>query len=226
MYTSLLPLLNHKAMKTSTTLYTVILLCAICISANTAYAQKDSTRTSPRHAIITTPLMSLNNDSKPSFYYRLYLNKINDESKVAALRLGTELLSGVENRAGSSATSEVRGFNMKLGLERGKRLGRSVIYIGAEYSYSRYITSNAILYPESGALFNLNNLVSESSGIDESKHNLHSFIGFVGFRYELSQHFEVGIESAIGYGWFENEVYEAHIWQFTPNRFIFLGYNF
>jgi hypothetical protein len=201
-------------------------LCVFCVSVSTIQAQKDSTRAMPRHAIVTTPLMNLINDSKPSFYYRLYLNKINDESKVAALRVGTELLSGIGNRAGSSITSEFRGFNIKLGIERGKRLGKSVIYIGAEYSYSRYTTNGAVLYPESGALFNLNNLVSESSGREESQLSIHSFIGFVGFRYELSQQFEVGIESALGYGWFENEFYEGNIWQFTPNRFIFLGYNF
>jgi len=225
-------------MKPRTLFFLVALLCAICASANTVSAQKDTTRTFPRQAIITTPLMSLIDDSKPSFYYRLYL--INNESRVFALRLGTELLSSAENVFSTGVTDDYRSYNIKTGLEYGKRIRRSVIYIGGEYSFSQYKTNGAILYPLEGALFNLNNLTASQSvsRLDESTLKINSLIGFIGFKYELNKQLEVGIESGVGFGWYESELlyndpsfvrsenYEGKLRQFTPNRFIFLGYNF
>lgn len=191
-----------------------------------------------KNSLVITPLMGLIEDSKPAIYYRRYL--VNDSSIFISLRLGTEFLSNIEHTFSTGLTAQSKGLNLKLGLEYGKRFGKSTLYYGGELSNSRYKGNGAIIYPDQNALFNNNSLLfNESSSIrDESTLNIFAIIGFIGFKYKLAERISIGIESGIAYGWYnsellyanpifvESENYKGNLSQVIPNRFIIVEFDF
>ena len=164
-----------------------------------------------------------------------------NSSKFLNVRLGTELLSNVNHTYSTGLKEKMSSMNFKLGIEYGVNYGKSTLYFGGELSNSRYKMNGAILYPNQNALFNSNEInIDETSSIrDESTLNIFSIIGFLGFKYQIVNRINVGIESSIGYGRYNSELiyadpifsvtkenYEGTLSQLIPNRFIFLEFEF
>ncbi len=221
-------------------MYKKLLLLFLMISVqNILLSQnRDENYEYAKNSIVITPLMGLIEDSKPSIYYRRYL--VNDSSRFLSLRLGTEFLSNIKHTFSTGLTAQTKGLNLKLGLEYGKRFGKSTLYYGGELSNSRYKGNGAIIYPDQNALFNNNSLLfNETSSIrDESTLNIFAIIGFIGFKYKLAERISIGIESSIAYGWYNSELlyanpifvdienYKGNLSQVIPNRFIFVEFDF
>ena len=218
-----------------------ILLLFILVSVHSKLLSqtKDVNFGYAKNSIVITPLMGLIEDSKPSIYYRRYL--INDSTRFLSVRLGTEFLSNIENTFSTGLTTQTKGLNLKVGLEYGKRFGKSTLYYGGELSNSRYKGNGAIIYPDQNALFNNNSLLFDetSSILDEATLNVFAIVGFVGFKYKLADRISIGVESGIAYGWYSSELlyedpffgvdsenYEGTLSQLIPNRFIFVEFDF
>lgn len=192
-----------------------------------------------KNSILITPLMAVIDDTKSSIYYKRYL--IRNSSKFLNVRLGTELLSNVNHTYSTGFKEKMTSINFKLGIEYGVNYGKSTLYFGGEFSNSRYKMNGAMMYPNQDALFNSNEInIDETSSIrDESTLKILSIIGFLGFKYQIVNRINVGLESSIGYGRYNSElIYADPIFSFTknslegslsqliPNRFIFLEFEF
>jgi hypothetical protein len=191
----------------------------------------------PKNSILITPLMGLIEDTKSSIYYKRFL--LNNSSKYFNLRLGTELLSNVNHTFPSGLEEKMTSSNWKIGFEYGIKFDKSILYFGTDLSNTRYKMNGAIMYPNQNALFHSNNInIEESfSRRDESRLNIFSFIGFLGIKFQITNQINIGIESGIGYGWYNSELiysdtilpgreqnYKGNLSQITPNRFVFLEF--
>jgi len=194
----------------------------------------------PKNEIMLTPLMGLINDSKSALYYKRYL--IHNQRGYLNARIGTELLYAFDIEYSTGLTERSTGFNWKLGMELGKRVNRTSFYLGLELGNDRYKTNGLMLYPDQGALFKTDRLQSRTFGVrDESVLKVNSLIAFGGIRYELNQQFTLGLEFALGRGWYDAELtyanpsfpfpvfrenFKGALTDFSVNRFITLGYGF
>jgi hypothetical protein len=221
-------------LKTTTTFILLFL------SINISFSQELSNNSArSKNAILITPLMGLIEDTKSSIYYKRFL--INNTSRYFNFRAGTEILSSVKHTYSTGRKEQFRAFNWKAGIEYGLRFNRSTFYFGGEIGNSRYKMNGAIMYPNQNALFNNNSIIIEESRSvrDASTLNIISAIGFLGFKYQIVDCFNIGIESGIGQGRYTAELiydeplfnirsenYNGKLTQFTPNRFIFIEYIF
>lgn len=220
------------------TIYYIALALVLTSTAQIGRAQQDdSLGAYPKNEIMVTPLMGLINDSKSSLYYKRYL--INDEKGYINARIGTELRYAFDIEYSTGLTERSTGSNWKLGIELGKRVSRSSFYLGLEVSSDRYKTNGGMLYPDQGALFTTDRLQFREFRIrDESVLKVNSLIAFGGIRYELSRQFTLGLECALGRGWYEAELtyadpigvsgerFKGALTDFSVNRFISLSYGF
>lgn len=217
-------------------LYLVVLL--IFLFQNYSIAQEVNEPSKfPKNSILITPLMGLIGDAKPSIYYKRYL--INDSSKYFNLRIGTESFSNVNHTFSTGLKEKMRSSNLKVGSEYGLKFDKSTLYFGMDLSNTRYKMNGAIMYPDQNALFNSNNIIIREgfSSRDESTLNIFSLVGFLGIKFQVTNRIHVGIESSMGYGWYNSKLifanpvfsvteenYKGTLSQLTPNRFIFIEY--
>jgi len=190
----------------------------------------------PVNAILITPLGDALNNSKSSIYYRRVLKT--NGNKYLGLRVGTELLNGIRNTFTSEVEERSSALNLKAGLEMGKEINRLELYLVPEISYTRASISNATLIPGETALFSTRSINAAAlSAIDETKLSLFSLIGCIGFKYKLTNSLLLGVESAIGLGWYSStEQYDSRFFEdkqrtgairdLAVNRFILLEYRF
>lgn len=191
----------------------------------------------PKNSILITPLMGLIEDAKSSIYYKRYL--INESSKYFNLRIGTELFSNVNHTFSTGLKKKMRSSNLKVGSEYGLKFDKSTVYFGMDLSNTRYKMNGAIMYPDQNALFNTNNInIREGfSSRDESTLNVFSLVGFLGIKFQVTNRIHVGIESSMGYGWYDSKLiytnpvfsvteenYKGTLSQITPHRFIFIEF--
>jgi len=218
----------------------VILLLTIYISTSCIAQEKDSLSTYPKHSVSITPLMSLLDDSKSAIFYRRYIEF--DSTHYWSMRIGTEVLSSVSEVVSAQTRFSTSAFGFNIGLERGYYFKKSTFYFGAELSNYLYQTSGATILPAQDALFKVNRFLFESAYAtrDRSSLNIFSLIGLMGFKYELNYHFSIGIESGLGIGFYNSTFTpindfsfprsirrtKGKLFQFTPNRFLFLEYRF
>ncbi len=210
----------------------IILFPLIGISQNGEYIS------STKNAIIITPLGDLVNNSKSSIYFRRKLK--NDSKKILSIRIGTELFNSIDNEFSTGRKEKTSYWNLKTGLEIGKRFDKMIIYFGPEVSYTASSINSATLFPSTNAIFSKESFVAEEwDAIDETTMSIFSIIGFVGFKYKLTKSIFVGVESAVGIGWYKSDQrYDSDlsfpqgdqhtgvIKDLSVNRFFLLEYNF
>ncbi len=192
----------------------------------------------PRNSIVITPLGDLINNNKSSIYYTRILNLEGD--RYLSVRVGTELFNVISTEFSTGVEDKSSSWNLKSGLEFGRRMGKIVLYYGPEISYTAAKVTNASLFPTDEAIFSVNSLIAqERTSLATTKLSLFSLIGFVGFKYQLTGSLSVGIESALGIGWFTSlgkydsnsplstiERHKGVIADISVNRFISLEYRF
>lgn len=191
-----------------------------------------------RNSIVITPLGDLLNNSKSSIYYRRVLKS--NSNKYLSLRLGTELFNSIKNEFSSGREEQSKSSNFKWGLEMGKEMDRMMVYFGPEMSYTVSKIEDATLFPNEDAIFSTESIIAEEWDIvDETKMSLFSMIGYVGFKYKLTNSLLLGVESAVGIGWYRsNHGYDSNVFapkrefhkgvirDLSVNRFVLLEYRF
>ncbi|TVQ50506.1 MAG: hypothetical protein EA362_02265 [Saprospirales bacterium] len=201
------------------------------------YAQDDNS-SFPSNGIVVTPLMGLINDQIPSFYYKRYFT--NDTSSYTALRVGSGFISERRTQVPVGWKTRASGWNLKLGMEFGKRFDRSYFYYGAEISRTVINTMDSYLLARQGALFSSGKYEERSAQFrDKGYMRMTGFIIFAGFRYQFNQHFSIGTEAAFGIARARtildydrertlaaDEVFKIRLTEFIPVRFITVEYSF
>lgn len=211
-----------------------IVLISLCLNL---YAQEDNSEF-PSNGVVVTPLMGLINDQIPSFYYKRYFK--NDSSSYSALRIGSEFISERRTQVPVGWKTRASGWNLKLGMEFGKRFDKSSFYYGAEISRTVINTMESFLLPRQGALFSTGKYEERSAQFRDKGHmRMTGFIFFAGFRYQFNQHFSIATEAAFGIARARSildydrettlaadEVYKIRLTEFIPVRFITVEYSF
>lgn len=188
-----------------------------------------------KHSIMITPLGDLLNNSKSSIYYRYVL--VDDSKSYFSFRVGTELFNSIDNEYSSGLELKTSSWNIKTGVELGKRIDRMTIYFGPELSFFGSSINRATLFPNENVIFSTNSiLVEEWNAIDITTMTITSLIGFVGFKYQLTSTISIGIESGVGIGWYNSKQtyrnstlvdrHKGFIKDLAVNRFILLEYCF
>lgn len=195
---------------------------------------KDSTDYK-KHSIMITPLGDLLNNSKSSIYYRYTF--VDDSKNYGSFRIGSELFNSISIGPPAGVEDRTSLWNLKAGLEFGKRFGKMILYYGPEISYSRIRISRADLIPSENIIFSTQAILADTHhSIDGTRMNITSIIGFIGFKYKLTNSINIGIESGVAIGWYNSTliyrsstqrvVREGFIKDFAVNRFILLEYCF
>jgi len=213
-----------------TLITSLLILIFSCLSS----AQSSENVIIPKNSIIITPLGDLLNNSKSSIYFRRVL--IDNSEKYLSLRVGTELFNSIEKEFSSGKKEESSSRNFKSGLEIGKRVNKMIVYFGPEINYTASKTNGALLYPTGDAIFSTQSvIVEEWRSIDKAKMSVFSMIGFIGFKYKLTNSLLIGLESAVGVGWYRaSQVYDNGLFSkrngvikdLSVSRFILLEYCF
>ncbi len=182
----------------------LLLLLPILFLPLTGFAQTSPAPAFPQNSFMITPLGNTINDSKSSIYY---MRIVQDSfTNYIGLRFGTELFNTINVELANDEEIKASIWNIKAGIELGKRIGKTVVYVGPEVSYSKATVTGATLSPTGNAIFSSEAIFSQQSDqIDETTLSLFSLIGFVGVKYRLTGAISVGIESALGFGWFNTE---------------------
>ncbi|MEM9921789.1 MAG: hypothetical protein AAF990_27040 [Bacteroidota bacterium] len=189
----------------------------------------------PRNTFMVTPFNGLINDATLSIYYKPLIQR--DSVKSQYVRIGTEALRAFKLETSPGVDASFRAFNFKLGIETERKTGkRASIYYGPEISFSYFIADDVLLRPAAGILFFDNALIAnELVGVEESRMILFSLMAFAGFKYKLTKSFSVGVETALGVGFFNtdiklagraDETEKGNIFDFAASRFIFIEYRF
>ena len=207
-----------------------------------ATAQPESpekTRTLPKNTIMVTPLMGLIDDSKPAIYYKRLLHA--DSENYYNLRVGTGLFSSIANKYSAGLEYKTSSHNLMLGLEIGKRIDKVSIYFGPELSQTWARMDGATLFPDQNAIFSDNSITAmEWVVVDRTNMSLFSLIGFFGVRYHITGALSVGLESALGVGWYKStqhyqesnfsgvdkDTHKGFLKDFAANRFVTVAYSF
>jgi len=198
-------------------------------------AVQDSLIENYRDAIMVAPLGHRLNGSKSSVYYKRVLKQSKQIRWI--LRAGTEGL-GTLLSSFSTRESDVRAFNLKLGIEMDVQVGSTHFYFGPEMSLTRYTTDDGQLrVREENALFSTSTValrrdreVEESQVLQSSGHL------FFGVKFDINPLIAIGVEIAGGYGRFEVEtefddmrpttVSTSERWDVNFTRFLFAEFYF
>ncbi len=214
-------------------LFILLILCPILSSAQ-ATANEISGK--QKASVMITPLGDLINDHKSSIYFKWNISK--DPEKKKYFRVGTEMFNSISTEIRPGVEIKSNAYNLKMGLEFHKELSAKIsTYFGPEISYDRYKTPESAFLLGNNSIFSNNAIGLETFGnIEESTLSIFSLIGFIGFKYKLIENLNVGIESAIGVGFFktttsyssffDDESLDGEILDIAANRFIILEYNF
>lgn len=188
-----------------------------------------------KHSIMITPLGDLLNNSRSSIYYRRTF--VDDSKNYLSFRVGSELFNSISSGPPSGSKERTNLWNLKSGLEFGKRFDRMILYYGPELSYSSIKISRADLIPNENIIFSTQSILAdEDYSINETSMAITSLIGFIGIKYRLTSSIFIGIESGVAIGWHNTILKysyssqrvqrEGFIKDFAVNRFILLEYCF
>jgi hypothetical protein len=175
------------------------LLSSIGLQAQNETPVEDTIRNMIAIAPLNTNLFGTGN----AVYYKRLIRLVNPkEFQKVYYRVGFGLL----NRFTAEDGVDRRSFNFNLGLEWYHRLGNFGITYGPEVGYTRASFFNESINLEQGKVFSLPVLSTQrNSSLEKSFYRSYNLAGFVGLRYHIGQHFQFGIESALGWSFYHFE---------------------
>lgn len=187
------------------------------------YAQIDlSDRGVPKNMISIAPANNSLFETTNTLYYKRLLNQNGRNLLYARFGLGLADRFTNEDDAGrlvDPVSPDRRSLNLNLGLEWYRRLGDFSLTFGPEIGYSRASFFQEVVTVSEGRVFSLRGLSLEQDfGMGASYYRAFNLAAFVGIRYHIGQHFQFGLESALGWSFYrvENE-YEPGINRLDPD---------
>jgi len=187
-----------------------MLLAALftAFSASCAHAQsgKINFDSIPKNTITIAPFNELLFGTYNNLFYKRKL--VSSGNSQFYLRFGL----GFSNRfkqemENSSDMEDRRGYNFKLGAEWNRKLGDFSLSFGPELSYTRLRFGESVEYSiAEAAVFSPSTFeVNRRAVAEDARFRMTSLNAFVGIKYHISPYFQIGIESAIGVGYFRLE---------------------
>ena len=110
------------------------------------------------------------------------------------------------DRSFDDLTLNRRNFNFNFGLEWYRPVGKFSITFGPEIGYTRAAFINEYISIGEMGVFSVNGLSTELDfSVKDAFYRSYNLHVFAGLRYHVSQHFQFGIESALGWSLYRVE---------------------
>ena len=154
----------------------------------------------PKNSISIAPTnIFFDGNGNTIFYKRRILQT---EDKLKYLRLGTEFFGSFRNGEEDGSYS----YSMNIGIEKLRKKQNFSLSFGYELGFVYYSVAGRHAEPGVNAIFAPQAITSGLSGsnIQRGSFFLSSVIGFIGFKYHVSKHFSIGIESGAGLGYYRS----------------------
>lgn len=183
----------------------------------------------PKNTIAATPYFQLIGENGYVFYYKRLIKA--KPNKLRQLRIGFDLYSSFkkDNQTGSAT-------KLFLGIENLKKIGKFSLSYGPEISGAYNIASGRHIEPVPNTIFSQNNTsAGNNNDIEKGSYFMISGIGFIGLKYNISKHFSIGYESAMGVAYFkstdkmitdEKESTNGILMDIDPARFFTIEFSF
>ena len=176
-------------------LFTLVLLLPLFLSAQSKIDYLEF----PKNSISVAPANIFFDGNGNTMFYKRLISR--SEARLKYLRIGTDFYSAFKK----GDDSGTKNYSLNLGIEHLKKLDNFSLSFGYEGAFDYYSTdnrhaepsANSIFFPQSSSLGS-----SSNSDIDRGTFFLYSVIGFIGIKYHLSKHFALGLESAVGFGFY------------------------
>ena len=187
-----------------------MLLVALFAAFSASYAHAQTGKINfdsiPKNTITIAPFNELLSGTYNNLFYKRKLASSNNSQFYLRFGLGLSdrFKQEMEN---SSEMEDSRGYNFKIGAEWNRKLGDFSLSFGPELSYTRLRFGESVEYSiAEAAVFSPSTFeVNQRAVAEDARFRMVSLNAFVGIKYHISPYFQIGIESAIGVGYFKLE---------------------
>jgi len=188
----------------------LLLLLFVLFSCSGIMAQKDAPTTDTlRNMIAIAPVNTNLFGTSNMIYYKRFINQKGPYQIFYRVGLGVLNRFTIEDDADRSLDDKIldqRNFNFNFGLEWYRPIGKFSITFGQEVGYTRSTFINEYIAIGEMGVFSVDGLSRELDlSVEDAFYRSYNIHLFTGLRYRVGQHFQFGLESALGWSFYRVE---------------------
>ena len=190
---------------------TLLSLALLCFFGLQLVGQTDTVENAlPKNMISIAPINQPLFGTTNMIYYKRLIQEHSGNFLFARLDFG--YLDRLTNNRDDNllvdpVSPDRRSLNVFFGLEWYKRFGNFSLIYGAELGFTNYSFFEELISVNNGSVFSNDGLltITQEFAVNDSYYRSFNLVGFIGFSYHIGQHFQVGLESALGWSLYRLE---------------------